>query len=398
MQRKKITVITVAMLGIQGVATDAALVSIGPHIDHNNRIESTINGSTMNHALNSTWDPYPQVQVETGFVDRTGSNGGRVVGDASTRVELRSDEILLTADASVQASGPVTTGRARIDHTYNVSLAAGISRSTEWRLDYVLQNANVTIRPGGGTASHLIQAGDDVLEGSVFGDFIDFSLVRLGVGMLPTATSGFSGLPLLDQTDGIFEVRFIAGGGLTPEDPILPTPGAEPASPPPLEVPFGELVIVDFAPAAPFVFVDAQSGRYFDPVASDGFLYVMNDSSLFEEILEFPLGFNGQFTVWAEGSALGSFVGGESFSFLSSLGHGVHTFAITGIDPLVDATDPLAFPLRLTFDSPTADFTQFAMITSTTSTEHSTPEPASAILTWLGLHALLVRRKYSHPA
>ncbi len=137
-------------------------------------------------------------------------------------------------------------------------------------------------------------------------------------------------------------------------------------------------------------FIDVPSGWWFDPLPTDGFLYDMTGGSLFTDILDFPSGFSDPFDVWAEGSLLGSFGPGDSVDFVTTLGHGVSAFAIHGINPLVDPTDPLAFPLQLAFDTPTADF---QMQGFTTDSAAAVPEPSALILALVGLLSLGMRRR-----
>jgi hypothetical protein len=107
-----------------------------------------------------------------------------------------------------------------------------------------------------------------------------------------------------------------------------------------------------------FVFNAAPSRQWFDPPATDGYFYEMTGGSLFTSILGFPTGFTSPFEVYSGGSYLGSFSPGDTLSFS---GGGVSSFTIKGIDPTVDSGDPLAFPLQLEFNTPTADFTMTAL-------------------------------------
>ncbi len=80
---------------------------------------------------------------------------------------------------------------------------------------------------------------------------------------------------------------------------------------------------------------------------------------------------------------LGEFGPGETVDFVSLLGAGVSSFTISGIEPLVDAEDPLAFPIALAFNTPTASFTMTAVV----------PEPGAASLALVGAGAMLRRRR-----
>ena len=135
------------------------------------------------------------------------------------------------------------------------------------------------------------------------------------------------------------------------------------------------------------IFQGASSGSWIDPPATDGFIYSMDAGSLFTAIEGFPNGFGNAFTVGVGGVTLPvTFAAGDVLNFadwslllgpLLINGQGVKSFRLTGITPTVDASDALAFPLRLAFDTPTADFTMTAV-----------PEPASIVMGLMGAAAL----------
>jgi hypothetical protein len=81
----------------------------------------------------------------------------------------------------------------------------------------------------------------------------------------------------------------------------------------------------------------------------------MKSSSLFTSILDFPVGFADPFTVSTGSAVLGQFGPGQSVDF-TRFGGGVTEFTVTGISPLADAANPVAFPLQLGFNTPTATF------------------------------------------
>jgi hypothetical protein len=131
-----------------------------------------------------------------------------------------------------------------------------------------------------------------------------------------------------------------------------------------------------------FRFNNASSGLWFDPPFSEEITYtITSPGSLFTEILDFPTGFNNPFTVSVGGNNLGSFGPGQNVDFVALLGAGVQEFIISDIDPLVDSTDPQAFPLQIEFSTP---FASFEMEFTTQNTQ-STPEPSVLI----GLGVLL---------
>ena len=122
----------------------------------------------------------------------------------------------------------------------------------------------------------------------------------------------------------------------------------------------------------PWVFTGVPPRRWLDPPDAYGFRYEMTSASLFTKVVDFPTGFPNPFTVSVEGIVLGTnYSPGDSvvFSdFAGSLGSflvngvGVHNFEITEISPQVDSNDPLAFPVRLDFDTPTADLTMTPLL------------------------------------
>ncbi len=101
-----------------------------------------------------------------------------------------------------------------------------------------------------------------------------------------------------------------------------------------------------------WIFEDVPSGAWYDPPSVSAYKFETTSASVFEEILDFPTGFSDPLEVLVGGTSLGTFGPGESVN----LG-GVSSFVVSGINPLVDAADPLAFPIQLAFDTPTASFT-----------------------------------------
>lgn len=114
--------------------------------------------------------------------------------------------------------------------------------------------------------------------------------------------------------------------GLTQSDPILPSSSAMNA----------------------FSFSGVPSGRWFDPIGADGFLYEMTSpGDTFTSILDFPMGFDAPFFVRAGAQFLGTFEPGESVVFPTG---GVRSFTVYGLAPDVDSSNPRAFPLQLAFN------------------------------------------------
>jgi hypothetical protein len=112
-----------------------------------------------------------------------------------------------------------------------------------------------------------------------------------------------------------------------------------------------------------------------DPIPAWGFRYETTDGSLFTDITAFPTGFDDPFTVSVGSTVLGQYSPGETLTFP---GGGVSSFSLTGISPLVDAEDPLAFPLGLAFVRSIVSFDMIPL------SQSSVPEPSSLALFTLG--------------
>ncbi|RYZ87909.1 MAG: hypothetical protein EOP06_11865 [Proteobacteria bacterium] len=106
-------------------------------------------------------------------------------------------------------------------------------------------------------------------------------------------------------------------------------------------------------------FTEVPSDRYLDPPMALGFDFTMQGPSLFTKIAAFPLGIDGDgmFKIWVDGQSLGTFSETQTVDFQSLLGRAVSAFRITGIDPAVESASPVAFPIKLSFNTPTASLT-----------------------------------------
>ncbi|MCW6037645.1 hypothetical protein K4A83_15385 [Spirulina subsalsa FACHB-351] len=138
-----------------------------------------------------------------------------------------------------------------------------------------------------------------------------------------------------------------------------------------------------------FTFNNVPSGRWYDPPMANRFDYTMipsaqpvgltsrvfpgvtgtemSDNSLFTAIAGLPenIDQDDRFTVSVGEIVLGEFGPDDRVDFadyadiLGDLlinGRGVKAFAISDINPSVDASNPLAFPVKLEFSTPTASF------------------------------------------
>jgi hypothetical protein len=152
-------------------------------------------------------------------------------------------------------------------------------------------------------------------------------------------------------------------------------PGATPANP---------MLPTSLLPGGGFAFNNVPGGLWYDPPLVDGFDFAMTGGSLFTGILDFPPGFADPFAVYVGGVLLGTFGPGQSVSF----GAGVSAFTVAGIRPLVDAANPLAFPIRLAFNTPTASFTMIPRADPAV-----IPEPGTLALLLVGAGGLALGRR-----
>jgi hypothetical protein len=115
--------------------------------------------------------------------------------------------------------------------------------------------------------------------------------------------------------------------------------------------------------AVTYNFVDVPTDDWVDPQLAKAYVYQMSGGSFFTQILNFPTGFAAKFNVLVNGVDLGAFGPGDQVDFVKLLGKGVSSFEITGIDPGVDPSSSVAFPVQLVFDTPTASFTMTVGVT-----------------------------------
>jgi hypothetical protein len=138
--------------------------------------------------------------------------------------------------------------------------------------------------------------------------------------------------------------------------------------------------------ALSFTFNNVKSDRWFDPVIVPEYRYEMLNGSLFTRIADFPTGFNSPFTVKTGGITIGAFLPGQSVDFQAILGGGVTSFSISGINPGADATNELGFPLRIAFNTPTADFKMTGIPAAT-----AAPEPCTLVFVGMGIIGFTTR-------
>jgi hypothetical protein len=141
-----------------------------------------------------------------------------------------------------------------------------------------------------------------------------------------------------------------------------------------------------------YVFDAFQSGFWADPPDSYGFIYDADPGTLFTGIT-LPGGFAPLDVCWGVGfgSCVNDVASGSSFDFLALAGGAQDVFRVTGIDPLVDSSNPTAFPTQVFFDTPRGSFTMQALTIAPTA---AVPEPQTWALLGGGLLTLYgVRRR-----
>ncbi|WP_017718619.1 PEP-CTERM sorting domain-containing protein [Kamptonema formosum] len=148
-------------------------------------------------------------------------------------------------------------------------------------------------------------------------------------------------------------------------------------------------------------FCGVTTGHWFDPPTAYGFDYEMDSDSLFTSILDLPATFENPFTVSVADKVLGVFGSGDSLNFgdyADLLGDllidnngtkGVTKFTVRTGDA-IDPTNPMALPIKLAFNTETADFSLYAI--EPTSNPTKVPEPAT-IMGFLVIGAFLVGSK-----
>ena len=151
----------------------------------------------------------------------------------------------------------------------------------------------------------------------------------------------------------------------------------------------GSVVFLNPDGSAPGNVIIPAAPVYVDPKMAYGYTYTMKSGSLFTEITGLPVGFAGPFDIVGDGHDYGTYGPGQTLVFNNG---GVTSFTIQGIDPLVDGTNPNAFPFAVDFSTPTASFTV------TPRDAAAVPEAPPTALMGLGLLplCLVVRRRMTH--
>ncbi len=112
-----------------------------------------------------------------------------------------------------------------------------------------------------------------------------------------------------------------------------------------------------------FVFTSTPTNNWYDPPVAYGYRFTMTGSSKFTAIADFPVGVSptNSFTVSTGSQKVGDYGPGQRTDFVALMGAGVSSFVVSGIVPYKDSSDVLAFPIKLDFDTPTADFTMMPL-------------------------------------
>jgi hypothetical protein len=245
-----------------------------------------------------------------------------------------------------------------------------------------VEDTFVAIRPTAQTLPLLDPAadanGDGYFEiGKVFGGTSSIDLDVVFPGQAPGALR-FDAVQLVDDyfeelsvppggsagadidAVGAITTAFTPGPtGTTPRDPLMP-------------------ILIDLD--GTFVFIGVPEARWYDPPLASGFEFETTDGSLFTEVGMPPLDVvpdtDGMYFVT-------SILGTQAVAAGGNLvfGSPVDFFTLSGIAPLVDGTNPQAFPTYLAFDHPTVSFTMTPI-----------PEPASIAIAIMACVAIpLVR-------
>lgn len=238
------------------------------------------------------------------------------------------------------------------DLSNSMSCHRGLDGQDFFRLRFQATNG---IDPGADPSFYIFSFNLGTTAGDLFSGPCE-TLASVSNLVFPVPTSPFgSGTIFIkvgtDQTDLV--VTSLRRVGASQPDPILPVL-IDPAQPPQECIAIAPFCANLLFPC--FCFHGVPSGQWFDPPSAVGYEYKMASDSLFTKVLDFPTGFQNAFSVSAGGISLGQFLPGQNVNFGSFLGGGVASFRITGIAPLVDASNPAAFPIKLEFNTQTANF------------------------------------------
>lgn len=174
------------------------------------------------------------------------------------------------------------------------------------------------------------------------------------------------------------------GGGVADTGSVNPTTfifafggvsGVEPGTIP-------EVPVLPFVPApGQFTFDAPEPRRWYDPPSADGFTYILEGGE-FHAVGAPPGSFGfGVVKVFIDGVEVAELAPGEVFDFDAHGYDDVTQFDLRGISPLVDPSNPMAFPTYLDFDDSATSLRMIAIA--------AVPEPRLWAMLCLGLLLVL---------
>lgn len=294
-------------------------------------------------------------------------------------------------DGSVVASNYCPPGQAHACHfdpTSSSFINMGTSSINDRNDNIVAFMANQT-NPRDDRYKKGIFIGDDPLKDKVIGigDALDGSTVTdlaMDRGSLNNDNEITFWAKLANGFEGIFRANSFADSQFNPWLPNCPVQQINQMN-----------------------FCGVTSGRWFDPPTAYGFNYEMDSDSLFTSILDLPVDFDNPFTVSVGDKVLGQFASGDEINFshyadllgdllLEGLdgGMGVKNFTVRTGDT-IDPTNPMALPIKLAFNTETADFTLRPLDPEYDSAD--VPEP-STLFGLVGVGAVLLRLRQRRPS
>jgi hypothetical protein len=129
-------------------------------------------------------------------------------------------------------------------------------------------------------------------------------------------------------------------------------------------------------------FTGIRSDVWVDPPTTYGYLYDLTSGGTITEIAGLPSGYSNLIVEDGSGNPIGTIADSSAISPLNPFYVGSSEFQIVGITPLVDGTNPSAFPVLLEFSNATGNNL------TVTPLSPSAPEPTSLFLFGFGIAGL----------